>query len=515
MVFCCTLHLRIKSIALWILLLLLHTLGISSSGLVLESKDCLGDRIGYSVYEGEEMFFINGDLVDKSLFCDALLSYLYLCSLEELLDFSLCSLTSTSQVMLNLPRERKLLVEPDHGSLVREHQNPIIKTIIIAGIGVSALCFFTICSYLCWRRRQRGHVILPPSGYSSDSVSSYMMRSPQRFQPSPLRPMPSPYSGSNNWRFSVSPSPRSTRHRTLDLNFDQIIQATRNFSSSMRIGKGAFGFVYKGVLEDGHMVSIKRVKMGHFKDSKTEFTREVELLTKIDHYNLVKLLGFIDQGDHRLIITEYVPNGTLRAHLDGNLGRNLSFSERLAIAIDVAHGLTYLHMYSEKQIIHRDVKSSNILLTDTFRAKVADFGLARVGVEGSEQSHVNTAVRGTVGYLDPVYIKTHQLTAKSDVYSFGIVLLEILTGRQPVELSRPLEERVTLRWVFDKIEEGKMLDLVDPRMEEAIDQEVLMAFFQLAIQCAAPVWADRPDMKSVGKQLWQIRVEYLSSSRRS
>ncbi|KAK4762526.1 hypothetical protein SAY86_008294 [Trapa natans] len=514
MAFCCTLHSGIMSISLGFLLLVLRPLGICASGLVLESRDCLDDRIGYSVYQGQELFFINDDLVDKSLFCHALHSYfVYHCSVEKLLVFSLCGLTSTSQVKLNLPRGRKILVESAQGPTYRnntKHEKNI--KLAIAMVGVSAVCCLLLCIYLCLKRRHIGHVVLPKSGYSSDSVSSYGMRSPQRFQPSPLRPMTSPQSGSNHSRFSMSSSPRPTRPRAVDLNFDQIVQATRNFSASMRIGKGAYGIVYRGVLEDGHTVAIKRVKTGHFKDSKNEFTREVELLSKIDHHNLVKLLGFIDQGDERLIITEYVPNGTLRAHLDG---RNLSFNERLSIAIDVAHGLTYLHMYSEKQIIHRDVKSSNILLTDTLRAKVADFGFARVGVEDSEQSHVDTAVRGTLGYLDPVYMKTHQLTAKSDVYSFGILLLEILTGRRPVEPTRPPVERVTPVWVFKKIEEGKVTDLVDPRMEEAVDQEVLMAFFQLAVQCAAPVRGDRPDMRSVGEQLWQIRAVYNSSLRRS
>ncbi|KAK4772725.1 hypothetical protein SAY86_014500 [Trapa natans] len=190
----------------------------------------------------------------------------------------------------------------------------------------------------------------------------------------------------------------------------------------------------------------------------------------------------------------------------GNHDTILDFSQRLAIAIDVAHGLTYLHTYSERQIIH--VKPSNILLKDNMRAKVADFGFVRLGAEDSEQSHVDTAVKGTVGYIDPEYMRTHRLTAKSDVYSFRILLLEILTGRRPVEHKRPTNERVTLIWVFKKLEEGNVLDLVDPRMEEVVDREVLVQFFELAIHCAAPVQADRPDMKTVGERLWGIRAEY-------
>ncbi|TQD74120.1 hypothetical protein C1H46_040341 [Malus baccata] len=173
-----------------------------------------------------------------------------------------------------------------------------------------------------------------------------------------------------------------------------------------------------------------------------------------------------------------------------------------------------LALSREKQIIHRDVKSSNILLTESMRAKVADFGFAKLGPMDSDRTHILTKVKGTVGYLDPEYMKTYQLTPKSDVYSFGILLIEILTGRRPVELKRPVEERVTLRWAFKKLNEGRVAEMVDPLMEENIDAEVLMKIFELAIQCAAPIRVDRPEMKSVGEQLWTIRADYLKSVKR-
>ncbi|TQD96109.1 hypothetical protein C1H46_018252 [Malus baccata] len=148
------------------------------------------------------------------------------------------------------------------------------------------------------------------------------------------------------------------------------------------------------------------------------------------------------------------------------------------------------------------------------RAKVADFGFAKLGPMDSDRTHILTKVKGTVGYLDPEYMKTYQLTPKSDVYSFGILLIEILTGRRPVELKRPVEERVTLRWAFKKLNEGRVAEMVDPLMEENIDAEVLMKIFELAIQCAAPIRVDRPEMKSVGEQLWTIRADYLKSVKR-
>ncbi|GMQ07236.1 hypothetical protein CsSME_00051515 [Camellia sinensis var. sinensis] len=275
-----------------------------------------------------------------------------------------------------------------------------------------------------------------------DSVSSLEMSSvPEKIPGSPLRVPPSPS------RFSMSPSPVLNRIGSIYLNLSQVARATQNFSPSMKIGEGGFGTVYKALLPGGQVVAIKRAKKEHFEALRTEFSNEVELLAKIDHRNLVKLLGYLDKGNERLIITEYVPNGTLREHLDGLRGKALDFNQRLEISIDIAHGLTYLHLYAEKQIIHRDVKSSNILLTEGMRAKVADFGFARDGATDADKTHVSTKVKGTVGYLDPEYMRTYQLTPKSDVYSFGILLLEILTGRRPVDLKKPNDERITIRWV--------------------------------------------------------------------
>jgi serine/threonine protein kinase len=172
------------------------------------------------------------------------------------------------------------------------------------------------------------------------------------------------------------------------------------------------------------------------------------MLSQVDHLNLVKLIGYLEENHERILVVEYVPNGNLREHLDGSFGRVLDMGTRLDIAIDIAHALTYLHLYADRPIIHRDVKSSNILLTETFRAKVADFGFSRVGPSTDVgATHVSTQVKGTAGYLDPEYLTTYQLNAKSDVYSFGILLVEIFTGRRPIELKRASDERVTVRWV--------------------------------------------------------------------
>ncbi|XP_058115643.1 calmodulin-binding receptor-like cytoplasmic kinase 3 isoform X3 [Magnolia sinica] len=410
---------------------------------------------------------------------------------------------------------RKLLPElKTNDSLVQsteeKHSNSVSlnpKNIAMAASGMFLLCCALVCPCFRARRKETAHTALTKEPNSMDSVSSVEVSSvSERVPPSPLRVPPSPS------RFSSSP--QLNRVGSIHLNMSQINKATRNFSPALKIGEGGFGTVYRAQLQDGQVVAIKRAKKEHFDSLRTEFSSEIELLAKIEHRNLVKLLGYVDKGTERVIITEYIPNGTLREHLDGQHGRILDFNQRLEIAIDVTHALTYLHLYAEKPIIHRDVKSSNILLTESFRAKVADFGFARLGPMEADQTHISTKVKGTAGYLDPEYLKTYQLTPKSDVYSFGILLVEILSGRRPVELKRSADERVTVRWAFKKYNEGNFGDVMDPSMQEVVDGEILSKMFGLAFQCAAPTRSDRPTMKEVGEQLWGIRIDYLRSVRR-
>ncbi|RWW73848.1 hypothetical protein BHE74_00018230, partial [Ensete ventricosum] len=244
-------------------------------------------------------------------------------------------------------------------------------------------------------------------------------------------------------------------------------------------------------LDDGTVVAVKRAKKvfgnTHNSHLNAEFQNEIQTLARIEHLNLVRLHGYLEHQDERIVIVEYVSNGTLREHLDckflmlnfplcerlfplltfydflmlevgalltyvlsknsGQRGQILDLAARLDIAIDVAHAVTYLHMYSDNPIIHRDIKSSNILLTDNLRAKVADFGFARLFVTDSDVTHVSTQVKGTAGYLDPEYLRTYQLTEKSDVYSFGVLLVELVSGRRPIEPRREPNERLTPKWV--------------------------------------------------------------------
>jgi serine/threonine protein kinase len=293
----------------------------------------------------------------------------------------------------------------------------------------------------------------------------------------------------------------------------ELARATSNFSPQNKIGQGGFGMVYRGRLKDGRVVAIKRGKKDAYEQRlSVEFRTEVEMLSQVDHLNLGKLIGYVEEKNERILVVEYVPNGNLGEHLEGRYGKVLDMSKRLDIAIDVAHALTYLHLYADRPIIHRDIKSSNILLTDTYRAKVSDFGFSRVGPSTEVgATHVSTQVKGTAGYLDPEYLNTYQLNTKSDVYSFGILLVEILTGRRPIELRRRSEERVTVRWAFRKFVEGKVEQVMDPKLERSpAALSIIDRVAELAFACSAPTKGDRPSMKKAAEVLWEIRKDYLA-----
>lgn len=247
----------------------------------------------------------------------------------------------------------------------------------------------------------------------------------------------------------------------------------------------------------------------HDKHLSVEFQSEIRTLSSVEHLNLVRFLGYFEDGQERILVVEYVPNGTLREHLDCIHGIVLDLATRLDIAIDVAHAVTYLHMYTDQLIIHRDIKSSNILLTENFRAKVADFGLSHLSPENSGTTHVSTQVKGTAGYLDPEYLKTNQLTAKSDVYSFGVLLVEMITGRRPLELGRERRERITIRWALEKFLAGDAILALDRKVtRSAAARLAVERVLELAFRCTAPSRQDRPSMKETAKMLWNIRKDY-------
>ncbi|KAG8391855.1 hypothetical protein BUALT_Bualt01G0230400 [Buddleja alternifolia] len=314
---------------------------------------------------------------------------------------------------------------------------------------------------------------------------------------------------------TLNDSTHSKQPGSVKFTMEEILKATRNFSPSFKIGQGGFGTVYKGRVEDGTLVAVKRAKkIAYDKHLGTEFQTEVQTLAKVEHLNLVKFYGFLEHEDERILVVEYVPNGTLREHLDCLQGNVLDFASRIDIAIDVAHAVTYLHTYTDHPIIHRDIKSSNILLTEHLRAKVADFGFARLAADGeSGETHVSTQVKGTAGYLDPEYLKTYQLTEKSDVYSFGVLLVELVTGRRPIEAKRELKERITPKWAMKKFTNGDAILTLDPRLMRSPANNLAMEkIFELSFQCLAPHRHNRPTMRKCVEILWSIRKDYKELS---
>ncbi|CAI9104883.1 OLC1v1003672C3 [Oldenlandia corymbosa var. corymbosa] len=241
------------------------------------------------------------------------------------------------------------------------------------------------------------------------------------------------------------PHPTSTRF----LAYEELREATNNFETASLLGEGGFGRVFKGVLSDGTAVAIKRLTSGGQQGDK-EFLVEVEMLSRLHHRNLVKLIGYYSNRDssQNLLCYELVPNGSLESWLHGPLGVNcpLDWDTRMKIALDAARGLAYLHEDSQPCVIHRDFKASNILLENDFHAKVADFGLAKQAPEG-RVNYLSTRVMGTFGYVAPEYAMTGHLLVKSDVYSYGVVLLELLTGRKPVDMSQPSGQENLVTWV--------------------------------------------------------------------
>lgn len=282
-------------------------------------------------------------------------------------------------------------------------------------------------------------------------------------------------------------------------------KATDNFSKSNEIGVGGYGKVYKGVLNTGEEVAIKRAQASS-QQGATEFKNEIELLSRVHHKNLVGLVGFC--FEEQMLIYEYMPNGTLHGSLSGHSGVRMDWQRRLALALGSARGLAYLHTEANPPIIHRDVKSSNILLDEKLVAKVADFGLSKLAPdgEGTGKDHVSTQVKGTLGYLDPEYYTSQRLTDKSDVYSFGVVLLELITARQPIE-----HGKFIVREVRTALQKDGLQQLLDPELTDCPTAD-LKVFLDLALRCVEEESSNRPTMKTVAKNLESLMSDAESAT---
>lgn len=276
--------------------------------------------------------------------------------------------------------------------------------------------------------------------------------------------------------------------------------ATNRFSKENVIGEGGYGIVYRGCLINGTPVAIKRL-LNNLGQAEKEFRVEVEAIGHVRHKNLVRLLGYCVEGTQRMLVYEYVNNGNLEQWLHGALRQrgSLTWDARIKILVGTAKALAYLHEAIEPKVVHRDIKSSNILIDDDFNAKVSDFGLAKL--LGAGKSHVTTRVMGTFGYVAPEYANTGLLNERSDIYSFGVVLLEAITGRDPVDYGRPNNEVNLVDWLKMMVGSRRFEEVVDPNIDMKPSTRALKRALLAALRCVDPDSEKRPKMSQVVRML--------------
>ncbi|XP_074581452.1 wall-associated receptor kinase 2-like [Curcuma longa] len=279
---------------------------------------------------------------------------------------------------------------------------------------------------------------------------------------------------------------------------EELEAASDNYNQSRILGEGGTGTVYRGVLPDQNVIAIKKAKISNDEAEVQQFINEVEVLSRINHRNVVKLLGCCLETQVPMLVYEFVPNGTLAHHVHGEGRRgSLSLEARLRISSEVAGALSYLHSAASTPVIHRDVKTTNILLDHNLTAKVSDFGASRL--VPLDQNGLVSLIRGTFGYLDPEYFQTGEFTDKSDVYSFGVVLVELLTGKKPVAKMQAVKNLATL--FMECVNSGRLVEILEERVVDEGTPELLEAAAELAMRCLSMNSNDRPLMREVAMEL--------------
>ncbi|KAI3409091.1 Protein kinase domain-containing protein [Psidium guajava] len=299
-------------------------------------------------------------------------------------------------------------------------------------------------------------------------------------------------------------------------SYNELRVATRNFRPDSVLGEGGFGSVYKGWVDEqtfaatkpgtGIVIAVKRLNQEGFQGHK-EWLTEINYLGQLYHPNLVKLIGFCLEDEHRLLVYEFMPRGSLENHLfrRNSYYQPLSWKLRIKIALGAAKGVAFLHS-DEAKVIYRDFKPSNILLDSDYDAKLSDFGLAKDGPTG-DKSHVSTRIMGTFGYAAPEYMATGHLTQKSDIYSFGVVLVEMLCGRRAVDKNRPAGEHNLVEWARPYLtSKRKILQVMDPRIQGQYSLGGALKLAKLAICCLSTEPKYRPNMNEVVRALEQLQA---------
>ncbi|XP_020239099.1 receptor protein kinase TMK1-like [Cajanus cajan] len=371
---------------------------------------------------------------------------------------------------------------------------PIVAPIV----GVAAVAFLIVPLYVyCFRRRKgvsegAGSLVIHPRDASdSDNVLKIVVANNGNGGVSTV-------TGTGSGGSNGSGDARVIEAGNLVISVQVLRKVTNNFARENEVGRGGFGVVYKGELEDGTKIAVKRMESGVISSKALdEFQSEIAVLSKVRHRHLVSLLGYSVEGNERILVYEYMPQGALSMHLfhwKSFQLEPLSWKRRLNIALDVARGMEYLHSLAHQIFIHRDLKSSNILLGDDFRAKVSDFGLVKLAPDGKKS--VVTRLAGTFGYLAPEYAVTGKVTTKADVFSFGVVLMELLTGLMALDEDRPEESQYLASWFWHiKSDKEKLMAAIDPALdikEETFDSVSIIA--ELAGHCTAREPNQRPDM---------------------
>ncbi|KAJ8486178.1 hypothetical protein OPV22_018663 [Ensete ventricosum] len=288
--------------------------------------------------------------------------------------------------------------------------------------------------------------------------------------------------------------------------------ATNRFSKENVLGEGGYGVVYRGRLINGTDVAVKKL-LNNLGQAEKEFRLEVEAIGHVRHKNLVKLLGYCVEGIHRVLVYEYVNNGNLEQWLHGAMRQRgvLSWENRMNVILGTAKALAYLHEAIEPKVVHRDIKSSNILIDGEYNGKISDFGLAKL--LGSDKSHIATRVMGTFGYVAPEYANTGLLNEKSDVYSFGVLVLETVTGRDPVDYGRPANEVNLVEWLKTMVGSRRAEEVLDPYLEVKPATRALKRTLLVALRCVDPDSNRRPKMGQVVRMLEADEASYHEDRR--
>ncbi|KAK8644919.1 hypothetical protein V6N13_118779 [Hibiscus sabdariffa] len=420
-----------------------------------------------------------------------------------------------------------------------------VSTGLVVGIAIGgvAILLVVILLFICCKKKRRRrdeesyYVPPPPSGpkddpYGGQQQYRWQQNPPPRMEqygavaPKPTPPPvtawrppspgqsavpPQPFisssggSGSNNYSGSENPLPPLSPGISLGFSkstfsYEELARATDGFSDANLLGQGGFGYVHKGVLPNGKEVAVKQLKAGSGQGER-EFQAEVEIISRVHHKHLVSLVGYCISGTTRMLVYEFVPNNTLEFHLHGKGRPTMDWPSRMRIALGSAKGLAYLHEDCHPKIIHRDIKTANILLDFKFEAKVADFGLAKINSDVN--THVSTRVMGTFGYLAPEYASSGKLTDKSDVFSFGVMLLELITGHKPVGSS--LMEDSLVDWarplLTRALDDGNFDGLVDPKLQKEFNHNEMTRMVACAAACVRHSARRRPRMSQIVRAL--------------